>query len=84
VSPAARLAPRRRAHGRAVQVDPIKPTLKAPGIELLKLKFDESLSNFGFNFNLRRYSMVNTENFTPLHLAAERGSLEAGAYTRSR
>ena len=44
------------AHGRAAQVDPIKPTLKAPGIELLKLKFDEPLSNFAFKFNLRRYS----------------------------
>ena len=25
---------------------------------LLKLKYDGPLSNFGFNFNLRRYSMV--------------------------
>jgi hypothetical protein len=26
--------------GKAVQVDPIKPTLKAPGIERLKLNYD--------------------------------------------
>ena len=39
--------------GRAVQVDPIKPTLKAPG--RLELKCDEPLSNFAFNFNPRRY-----------------------------
>jgi hypothetical protein len=39
----------------AVQVDPIKPTLKAPGTEHLKLKCDELLSGFAFNFNLRRY-----------------------------
>jgi len=38
-----------------VQVDPIKPTLKAPGTNLLTLKCDEPLSTFAFNFNLRRY-----------------------------
>jgi len=44
-------------HGRARQVDPIKPTLKAPGIKLLKLKYDKLLSNFAFKFILRRYNM---------------------------
>jgi hypothetical protein len=39
-----------------VQVDPIKPMLKAPGIEPLKLKCDKPLSNFTFKFNLRRYN----------------------------
>ena len=39
-----------------MQVDPIKPTLKAPGTERLKRKCDEPPSNFAFNFNLRRYS----------------------------
>ena len=29
--------------GRAVQVDPIKPTLKAPGIKRLKLRYDKPL-----------------------------------------
>jgi hypothetical protein len=38
----------------AVQVDPIKPALKAPGTKRLKLKCDEQLSNFAFKFNLRR------------------------------
>ena len=42
-------------HGRAVQVDPIKPTLKAPGAEPLKPECDKPLSNFAFNFNLRRH-----------------------------
>jgi len=41
-----------------VQVDPIKPTFKAPGTERLKLKYEELLSSFGFEFNLRRYSLV--------------------------
>ena len=36
------------------QVDPIKPTLKAPVIKLLKLKCDDLRSNFAFKFNLSR------------------------------
>jgi len=44
-------------HGRTVQVDPIKPTLKPPGTKRLKLKYDELLSSFAFNFNLRRCTM---------------------------
>jgi hypothetical protein len=43
-------------HGEAVQVDPIKPTVKAPGTKRLKLKYDATLSKFAFKFNLRRYS----------------------------
>jgi len=46
------------ALGRAVQVASIRPTLKAPGTKRLTLKCDESLSNFAFNFNLRRYSLA--------------------------
>jgi hypothetical protein len=41
-----------------VQVDPIKPTLKPPGTERLKLKYDEAPSKFAFKFNLRRYMVV--------------------------
>jgi hypothetical protein len=41
-----------------VQVDPIKPTLKAPGIKLLKLKYDKPLSNVAFKFTLRLYIEV--------------------------
>jgi len=44
--------------GRSVQVDPIKPTLKAPGTKRLKLECDELLSKFAFRFNLRRYDEV--------------------------
>jgi hypothetical protein len=43
-------------HGRAAQVDPIKLTVKAPGSVLLKLRYDGSVSNFAFNFNLCRYT----------------------------
>ena len=49
---AAAVAPR----GKAVQVDPIRPTLKAPNTKRLKLKVDELLSNVAFNFNSRRYT----------------------------
>jgi hypothetical protein len=41
--------------GMAVQVDPIKPTLKAPGSERLKLNCDIMLSTSAFKFKLRRY-----------------------------
>ena len=41
-----------------MQVDPVKPTLKAPGTKRLKLKYDEPLSNFAFKFNVRRYAEV--------------------------
>ena len=49
-------------NGRAVQVDPIKPTLKAPGTKRLKLKYDELLSSFAFKFNLRRYTLAETQS----------------------
>jgi len=41
-----------------VHVDLITPTLKAPGMKLSKLKYDEMLSSFAVKFNLRRYDMV--------------------------
>ena len=43
--------------GKAVQVVPIKPTLKAPGTKRLKLKCDRLLSTLAFKFNLRRYNV---------------------------
>jgi len=49
----------RGGQGRAVQVDPMKPVLKAPGTKRLKLECDEPLSNLAFDFNLRRYIKVN-------------------------
>ena len=42
--------------GRAVRVDPNKPTLKASVIKHSKLKHDKPLSNFAFKFNVRRFS----------------------------
>jgi len=42
--------------GRAVQVDPITPNLKAPGTGRLKLIYDKLLSSFAFDSNMRRFS----------------------------
>jgi len=64
-------------YGRAVQVDPIKPTLKAPGTERSKLKCDGLHSTFAFKFNLRRYTSAAQWAAPPMPSAAA-----AGAYTR--
>ena len=37
-----------------MQVEPMRPILKAPGTKLLKRKCDELLSNLASKFNLRR------------------------------
>jgi hypothetical protein len=44
------------APGRAVQVHPIKPTLKPTGTKRLKLKCDVLLSTSAFNLNVCRYN----------------------------
>ena len=41
-----------------MQVEPFKPTLKVPGTKRLKLKSNEPLSSFAFEFNLHRYNKV--------------------------
>ena len=53
-----------------MQVDPIKLTLKAPGTQHLKVKCDERLSNFAYNFNLRRYIKAVAFTFTPIFYVA--------------
>jgi hypothetical protein len=37
----------------------MEPKLTPPGSKRLKLNSDEPLSSFGFEFNLRRYSMAD-------------------------
>jgi len=44
------------ANGRAAQVDPMRPVLKAPGTKRLKLKCDILLSTSAFKFKLRRHT----------------------------
>ena len=46
--------------GRAVQVVPIKPTLKPLEIKRLKLNSDELVSNFALKFNSCRYTLGPT------------------------
>jgi hypothetical protein len=41
-----------------VHVDPIRPKLKPPGTQRLKLNCDVLLSTSAFEFNLRRYMKV--------------------------
>ena len=41
-----------------MQVDPIKPTVKAPESRRLKQNFDELLSNGALKFTLRPYTKV--------------------------
>ena len=46
----------------------MKPTVKAPGTKLLKLKYDGPLSSFAFKFNLRRYivAVIQDDDLPPL------------------
>ena len=46
--------------GRVVQVDPIKPKLKAPATKRLKLECDKQLSSFAFKFNLHCYPVADS------------------------
>ena len=55
-----------------MQVDSIKPTVKAPGTKRLKLNCDAPLSNVAFNFELRRYTKAGLAS-------AVLAGLEAGA-----
>ena len=50
-----------------MQVDPIKPILKAPGTKHLKLEYDHLLSSFAFNFNLCRYTLEQCLSLAHLH-----------------
>jgi len=38
-------------------VDPMKPTLKSPDFQFLKLGHEKVLSSYAFKFNLRRYNL---------------------------
>jgi hypothetical protein len=74
----------------------MKPTLKAPGAKRLKLENDETISSFGFKFNLRRYSVMTARSSRDGRRQSRllRGNakgfevctidhMKAGAYTRS-
>ena len=46
-----------------MQVDPIRPTLKAPGTKRLKLIYDAPLSIVAFDLNRRRYTEGNEYSY---------------------
>ena len=52
-----------------MQVDPIKPTLKAPGSKRLKVEDEKLLSHYAFNFNLRRYVKDHIIFYAEEHLS---------------
>jgi len=61
------------------------PSRKRAWFQQLKLKCDEPLSNFAFNFNLRRYIMGQMRaGVTPTPTEAAVDACGAGAYTRSQ
>ena len=62
------------------------PVLKAPRSMLLKLRYDGPLSNFAFNFNLRRCIKAAQDSLAKKQKAlgeAQAQLKEAGAYTHS-
>ena len=64
-----------RHQGKPVQVEPMKPTLKVPGTKRLNLKYDELLSSFAFNFNLRRYIKASGFSSGVTYMKALKGNL---------
>ena len=62
-----------------MQVDPIKPTLTAPGTRRFQLKCDEPLSKIAFNFRLRRYTKCGAG---PGDLILFSAGDQAGAHSR--
>jgi hypothetical protein len=63
--------------GWAVQLESMKPVMKAPGHERLKLKHDILHSSFPFKLNLRHYAAATWRRPTCC-------PCPAGAYTRPR
>jgi hypothetical protein len=66
----------------------MKPKLKPPGTERLKLKCDILLSTSAFKFNVRRCTKADLsasiEMMKKISEAAKAVATKAGAYTRSR
>jgi hypothetical protein len=58
--------------GKGVQVESMKPMMKAPGTMRLKLKCHKPPSNFAFNFNFRRQTQEGQPAKTAVELAMER------------
>jgi len=62
----------------------MKPNSNPPGTKHLKLEYDGLLSNFAFNFNLRRYNwgFFIMQSWLPIYLAKSLGlSLGRGLHS---
>ena len=66
-----------------MQIDPIKPALKAHGSKRLELIYDGQLSNFAFKFNLRRYNMGTVRGSCGGGCACEEFTIDANWEHRS-
>ena len=64
-----------------MHVDPVRPTLKAPGIKHLKLSYEKPPSNFAVKLSLRRYNEVAMMIVTS---SGDELDMKAGPYTRPR
>ena len=64
-----------------MQVDPMKPTLKAPGSQRLKLIRDRLVSSLAFKSNLRRYTKDMNLKLRRVFNKMQRQQL-AGAFAR--
>ena len=71
-------------HGEAVQVDPMKPTLTAPGITLLKLKHGRPPSKFAFKISLRRYTMEMEDRVKDLQTSLQAATVGTHGYCSPR
>jgi hypothetical protein len=59
----------------------MRPKLKPPGTERLKLKYEELLSKFGFNFNLRRCTVsVSSLRWNPSELELKNSRDSGGSW----
>ena len=60
-----------------MQIDPTELTLKPPGSKRLKLEDEKLLSNFAFNFNLRRHIKGGVTSGVPPPAAPAAGDASA-------
>ena len=66
-----------------MQVEPIKPMLKAPRHKRLTLIYHKLLSSFAFKFNMRRYIKVTLGGYTSLTFGdTEKGDFRQGLTDR--
>ena len=66
-----------------MQVAPIKPKLKPPETNRLKLKCDILLRTSAFKFNLRRYTMASEQSQTLFEAAFVQNEVDQAALVQA-